>query len=230
VTSIEIIERLQFTDGLIGYLDIRQWAFEKISASPVGSNLVDLRVHHQLFFTNLFGAIDLVRDHLSVREEKQAFEDQLKQSFPRPGDYPYARELRNSIVHRGLDPAMFGTQRGPFVFAGCPPVVHSLGGKKSYACSYTLLVDLAAACNAASNVAILSVIERKGLLDPARHMPGETETLDAIAESPHMPDWAKQMAEESINSMDFGSMAADLAQSRVRLLRSLLGAAPEPSP
>jgi hypothetical protein len=41
-------QRLQFIDGLIGYLDIRQWAFEKICTSPVGSNLVDLKMHHYL--------------------------------------------------------------------------------------------------------------------------------------------------------------------------------------
>ena len=224
MSSLESYQRLQFIDGLIGYLDIRQWAFEKIRTTPAGSSLIDLRVHHSLYFTNLFGAVDLVRDYLSS-DEARAFEDHLQQGFAMRGDYPYARELRNSIVHRGLDPAMHGTQRGAFVFAGCPPVVHSINGKKSYVCSVPLLVDLAAACNLATNGAIIAVLERKGLLDPALHAPDEEGTLAAVAAT-DMPDWAKVMATEAFATMDFEAMAAEIAQSRMKGLRSLLGGGP----
>jgi hypothetical protein len=167
-------------------------------------------------------AVDLVKDHLPPAAEKQAFEAAVQKGFSAPGDYPYARELRNSIVHRGLDPTMLGTQQGAFVFALCPPVVHNLSGKKSYVCSVPLLVELAAACDKAANAAIYDVLQREGLLDAAAHMLGNAQPVQAIAATPHMPDWAKAMATEAIATMDLEAIAAEIAQSRVGRLRSLL--------
>lgn len=89
---------MQFADSLIGYLGIRRWAFEKICTSPVGSNLIDLRMHHYLYFTSLFGAIELVRDYLPDASTKDAFDEHLRKGFPSAGDYFYARELRNGMV------------------------------------------------------------------------------------------------------------------------------------
>jgi hypothetical protein len=169
--------------------------------------------------------VEFVRDYLTIAGEKKAFEDQLQQNFPVMGDYLYARELRNSIVHRGLDPAMQGTQRGACVFALCPPVVFNFNGKKGYVCSTPLLVDLAATCTKASNFAILTVLEREGLLDAAVHTPDRAQTLEAVSAIPHMPDWAEDMAEEAFATMDFEVMAIEMAQVRIRQLRSLLGCA-----
>lgn len=167
--------------------------------------------------------MDLVRDYVTSPEEKKAFVLQVEQSFPVVGDFPYARELRNSIVHRGLNPAMYGTQRGAFVFALCPPLVHNIDGSKSYICRSPLLVDLAADCDKASNTAIVAVLEREGMLDAAAHIPDKTQTLDAVVGAPFMPEWAKVMASDAFATMDFEAMASELAQSRTGKLRSLLG-------
>jgi hypothetical protein len=40
-----------------------------------------------------------------------------------------------------------------------------------------------------------------------------------------MPGWAISMAEEAFDNMDFEPMAAEVTQSRIRQLQSLLGAA-----
>jgi len=70
--------RLIFVDGLMWYLETRNWAFEKIKACPVGSHLLDIRMHHYLYFSNLFGGVDLVRDYLRPVGEEAAFHDAVK--------------------------------------------------------------------------------------------------------------------------------------------------------
>jgi hypothetical protein len=147
----------------------------------------------------------------------------VKQGFAVRGDYDYARELRNSIVHRGLNPAALGTQVGACVFALCPPVVFDRSGKNGRVCSFPLLADLAAACNKASGLAIQAVLEGEGLLDTAAHSPNKAQTLDEVAASPHMPDWAKAMAADAFEAMNFEAMATDLAKARVQQLRAHLG-------
>jgi hypothetical protein len=62
-------------------------------------------MYHYLYFSNLFGAVDLVCDYSSAIGEKAVFEANIKRGFGNADDYQYARELRNAIVHRGLDPA-----------------------------------------------------------------------------------------------------------------------------
>jgi hypothetical protein len=54
MTTVAAYDRLLFIDGLIGYLEVRQWTLEKIRTSPVGSHAADLRMHHHLYFLNLF--------------------------------------------------------------------------------------------------------------------------------------------------------------------------------
>lgn len=206
---VTYLQRQQFVDGLMGYLDIRQWAFRKIQTHPVGSNLIDLKMYHCLYFTNLFGAVEIVQDYLSIPAEKNAFEDHLQQGFPNPGDYPYARELRNSIVHRGLDPTMQGVQRDNLVFALCPPLVFKRNSGEGYVCSTSLLVDLAAACNKASNMAILKVIEREGLLDAASHILEQEPIFETFGEESHIPDWAEDMAEDAFATMVFEGVAIE---------------------
>jgi hypothetical protein len=93
--------RLLFFDGLLWYLETRNWAFEKIKTCPTGSQGLDIKMYHYLYFSNLFGAVDLVRDYIKAIGEKVDFEENIKQGFGNDDDYQYARELRNAIVHRG---------------------------------------------------------------------------------------------------------------------------------
>ncbi len=55
--------RLTFLDGLFWYLETRTWAFEKIKSCPTGSQALDIKMYHYLYFSNLFGAVDIVRDY-----------------------------------------------------------------------------------------------------------------------------------------------------------------------
>jgi hypothetical protein len=90
------MDDLQFTDGLLWYLKTRNWAFEKIESMSKGSQEpLDIQMYHYLYFSNLLGAVDYVREHLDSFDIITNFEMQLGND-----NYSYIRELRNSVERR----------------------------------------------------------------------------------------------------------------------------------
>jgi hypothetical protein len=212
----------QFADSLIGYLAIRQWAFEKIGAASTDSDLMDLRVHHYLYFTNLFGAIDLILDSLASKEEQVHFNADLSSGFGNESGFLYARELRNALVHRGLDPITETITVDNRLFAFCPQIVFGQGGKKAYARPCPLIYTLATFCNGAANDAIFSVAERKGLLDSTTYQFNmrSTDDFEIPDDTEFCPD---DIDYESFKLQANEASSDDLCQSRIRRLNTLLG-------
>lgn len=223
MTDLERLARIQFTDGLLGYLELRHWAFAAIAAVTPPADGADMRRNHYLYFSSLFGIVDLVKDYVGAPDDA-AFEQQIRASFPQPDDYFYTRTLRNVIVHAGVDPTMLGTVENGFVRALCPPLVYGGRRKKlrSYSCSIRLMVDLAIVADAAVNPAVLAVFERENLLDASSSMLSLGQIHAEIATSGHMPDWAKSMAIQMLAGVDYEAMARTLALHRVDRLRTLL--------
>ena len=164
----------------------------------------------------------MVRDHLRLVGEDVAFHDAVKRGFAGT-DYEYARELRNSVVHRGFDPAASGHADGTVVKALCPVKVYDRDGRKSYACTFRYTVELADHCNQAVDPAIFDVLERHGFLDPTQNLVSKEETMEAIRNAEAMPDWAKAMAQKAFEQMDFEGVAAKIAATRVQQMKTLLG-------
>ena len=215
--------RVIFFDGLLWYLETRNWAFDKIRSCPMGSQSLDMKMHHYLYFSNLIGSIDLVGDYLRPCGEKAAFYDAVKSSFAGTENYEYARELRNAVIYRGFDPSAAGHADGTIVKALCPAKVYDRVGGKSYTCTFRYTVELADCCNQLVNPVIFEVLNRHGFLDPERHLVSKEETMEAIRLSAAMPDWAKSMAQEAFNKMNYDQVAAEIATTRIKQVRSLLG-------
>src|SRR5580700_4567000 len=108
--------------GLQLYLQIRNWAFEKMKTVSPGSALLDMEIYHHLYFSNALAAIDLVGEAFYGKDFRRpayqtGYERDVIDSFDsalgsakNPGitgkqAYAYVRELRNSVVHRGIDSA-----------------------------------------------------------------------------------------------------------------------------
>ncbi len=215
--------RSTFFDGLLWYLQTRNWAFEKIRDCPVGSQGLDIKMYHYLYFSNLFGAIELVRDFARKMDGQPDIEDAIRSGFGGNDDYTYARELRNAIIHRGIDPAAAGHADGQVLYVLCPPGVTDRAGKKNLSCSFKYTVQLADRCNQAANPVILEFLERNGFLAAGGMSAGKEDTLKAIEESTAMPDWAKAMAVQAIGQMDYGQLAATIAETRINEVKALLG-------
>jgi hypothetical protein len=182
-----------------------------------------MRVHHSLYFVNLLSSIDHICDHLHDQPAHRAFLDQIEDGFGRTDNFKYVRELRNEIVHRGLDPTVAGHADDTTVYVLCPPKVQDRQRKESYTCSFKYIVQLAAHCTAVVDPAISATLNRLDLFNPTRHMVCEEDVRAAVRNSTAMPDWAKAMSERSFDEIDYSELAMKLAAARIKRMRGLLG-------
>jgi hypothetical protein len=179
-------------------------------------------MYHYLYFSNLFGGVDLVRDYLRPLGEEAAFHDAVKRGFA-GADYEYARQLRNSVVHRGFNPAGSAHVDGAVVKVLCPAKVYDQDGNKSYVCTFRYTVELADHCNQAVNPAIFEVLERRGLLHPAQIIVSKEETMEAIRSAEAVPDSVKAIAQKVIDKMDLVAAFTEMAATGIEQMKALLG-------
>jgi hypothetical protein len=217
------VQRSVFFDGLLWYLETRNWAFEKIRTCPVGSQGLDIKMYHYLYFSNLFGAIDITRDYGREIGEKSDIEETISKGFGSTDDYQYARELRNAVVHRGIDPAAAGHADKEILYILCPPGVTDRAGKKNLSCTLKYTVQLAGRCNEIVNPVISKFLEKHGFLASGQVTANKTDTLKAIADAPAMPNWAKAMAVEAFDKIDFDQLVSTIADARIKRVKELLG-------
>jgi hypothetical protein len=170
------MDDLYFMDGLLWYLNTRNWAFEKIRSMSKGSqDPLDIQMYHYLYFSNLLGAVDYVRDYIDCSDIITNFEIRLGGQ-----DYSYLRELRNSVVHRGLNPTpLAGVTDEGHLFVFCPPVVNDRKMSKNYRCSFAYTVELAEHCNSISNKVIFQALDGCGFFNRNDGPASKEEALDA---------------------------------------------------
>ncbi len=154
-----------------------------------------MRMHYSLYLTNLMSAIDMVHD-VHRTPFQTALEEGLRTSnVPGAEVLGYIRELRNGVVHRGIDPTSSGVVVDGTVCAIAPPVVQTRCGSRSYAASAWLLRDVFSHCEAGTKPVIEHFLE-SGFEELASVKPEEmlSDALITIQGTPHIPDWAKDMA------------------------------------
>jgi hypothetical protein len=215
--------RSTFFDGLLWYLETRNWAFEKMRTCPVGSQGLDIKMHHYLYFSNLFGAIEIARDYSKKIGASSDIEETIRQNFGGSDDYQYARELRNAIVHRGIDPAAAGHADKNVLYVVCPSGVTDRAGKKNLSCSFKYSVQLAERCNQVVNPVIVEFLEENGFLAVDEMTANKEETLKAIRDTDTMPDWAKTIAVQAFDKIDLDQMAETIVKTRIGHVKELLG-------
>jgi L-rhamnose mutarotase len=225
-------------DGLLLYLQIRDWAFEKMKSHPVGAQVIDLEVHQYLYLSNALSATDLVGETLYGKDFRRppyktefdrsliaAFDMKVGTTSPIGGQeaYAFVRELRNSVVHRGLGSATSGHSNQDFVFALRPSVTTDSNGKNTYRSPWKYMVDLATVSNSAFNVVIYSELEKRKLFDlDQQKVAPLSDVMNAIDTSDVMPDWAKAMAHETFTKIDYSKIASEIMNTNLRDLQSHL--------
>ncbi|AZE95978.1 hypothetical protein C4J96_3879 [Pseudomonas orientalis] len=158
-----------------------------------------MRMHYSLYAANLLGAVDAIQDALGPDFET-AIESALPLgSFSGEQVFGYLRELRNGVVHRGVDLTAGGELIGELVCALAPTQVTNRGGKKVYFAPTRLLVDLFQH----SDQKMKPILEEA--LDSVLSALSSTASEDDVAQAHdflesvgHMPEWAKQVAKQSI--------------------------------
>jgi hypothetical protein len=183
----------------------------------------ELRQYYSEYFVALVSAIELLRE--SSYEFNVQFNEQLIEvlSFEPFSDgkenYDYIRELRNSVVHRGLDlcSAVHVCEEHFLVVA--PIKVFDRNGKKSFSAFGYYLLEIIAKCEEAIGPFIAKHLQEVGLLKPLLTQDQASEEAGKyLLEAQAVPDWVKTNALNLISQIDFLQTQALAVEKLVSLL------------
>ncbi len=125
------------------------------------------------------------------------------------------------MVHRGFNLSAAGHSDQTIVYVLCPTTVEDRNGR-TYSCGFKYLGELAQKCREVIDPTISNVLDRLNLFDPQLHAPNRIETVNALESATEMPDWAKALAKQAFDHMDFADLASKVAKSRVDNMCKLL--------
>jgi len=187
---------------------------------------MEMRQYYGTYLSCLISATELLleREYPHKDQFKHAIEQALASTaFPNGADnYQYLRELRNAVIHRGLDICSAAHIDGAIPVVIAPSPVPNRTGQQSCQSFGYYLRDVISQCEAVIGPTIADHLQTMGLLN-ATVNPNEAiaEMKNAIRESTVMPDWVKAMAlaDNTINSVDFVKVEETRIEQLVELLR-----------
>ena len=205
--------------GIVWHLECMVLAKSEIDGFKPPANTFQMRMYYSLYLTNLLSLIDMMRDEYG--EDLQSKLESAVQTPQFSGQciLGYLRELRNGVVHRGIDPTSGGMVIDDVVCAISPSVVESVKGTRKYNAPSALLRDVLYHCGkhakSVTRQFIESILEEQESIDPKFML---VDALRAIDVAAHMPDWAKQMSREHIGP----DMLQQVQAHRLSKVRELL--------
>jgi hypothetical protein len=227
--------------GLLLYLQIRNWALNKMMTQAHGSAGLDIEIHQYLYLSNSLAALDIVGEAIYGRDfrnpvYKTEFEVKVISSFqtasgslpiseivPALETYGYVRELRNGAVHRGVQSTSGGHSNGTLIAALCPEFVTDLKGTKTYRRPCRYVLELAQLANVAINDVIYSEIEARGLLVPVPSNMTAEDMIQHVSAAKDVPNIVKENFPKIFVGLDMASINMQMAQTTITQIRSLLG-------
>lgn len=167
----------------------------------------DLRVHYSNYFISLLSGLDLVRDSKAV--DWKAFTQDLESKFVTPHapegkqNYGYVRELRNSIVHRGMDIASAASFPNNVPLLIAPQTVTNLKGTEVYQRFGVLLIQIIGLCEVVIGPLLEQHMQSAGLFTiQVQPEVWRADIISAVESLDFMPDWAKKMVPEALKNVD----------------------------
>ncbi len=171
----------------------------------------ELRHYYGSYFASLVSATEL------LLEKEYPYNAEFKQA--REKYYGYVRELRNAIVHRGLDVCAAAHVDGDFPVPVAPRTVQNRSGNKSYNAPAFYLHDIIRMCEIAVGPAIECHLGKVGLVVPQNTQEqAVAANIRHIAESAVVPEWVKEQALKTVGSIDH----VELQRTQIRNLLDLL--------
>jgi len=184
----------------------------------------DLRQYYSQYFVGLLAASQLFLDkeYPNWIHFKKALEEKLSfDGFPDgQKNYSYLRELRNSIIHRGLDISSSAHVKNDFPLLISPSPVTNQSGAISYSAFGFYLIEVIEKCENVIGEAFLSHFEEFDLLK-IRIPHEKVIALDKkyISDSIAMPEWAKVLALDAIEEINYEEMQQASINSLVETLK-----------
>ena len=128
----------------------------------------DLRQYYSQYFSGLLSATELLLE--SEYEHRAAFKSSLEEALSFGGDfdgtrsYAYLRELRNSVIHRGLDLCSGAHIQEDFPVYVAPSPVTNRSGTASYLAFGRYLIEVIQKCETVVGKVFLNHFQQFGLL------------------------------------------------------------------
>ncbi|TCL63320.1 hypothetical protein EDC14_102138 [Hydrogenispora ethanolica] len=224
MNEVEIFEMLS---AVKWYFELKNLSLKNALAlrCPLSvENQSDLRQYYSQYFAGLLSATELFREQ--DYPYNLPFNITLKQKLSFEGfpdgeyNYSYLRELRNSIIHRGLNISSAVHIKDNFPLLISPSPVKSRSGKTLYKPFGFYLIEIIQKCEKVIGDIFLTHFTEFELLK--KYIPQE-KTIElskkAISESIAMPDWVKTNALKVIGTLDHEKVQRDLITDLVKILK-----------
>lgn len=198
------------------YLEMKNFSLSKALAFQTPLSVEDqhaIRMYYSQYFVGLMSAVDYCSDGKS--DSHKQFLNDLKDALAFDADnennYCYLRELRNSVVHRGMDIIGAAHVVNDMFFFVAPEQVFNCNGKRSYKRFGYYLIEILDRAESVIGPLLLDFLEREKCFDAViiDKKVAIKERRNNILRCDVMPDWAKQMALSSLNEVDYDKMIID---------------------
>lgn len=200
MTTLSIANR-DMLHSLSWYMSARQTALRaalSFRTQLSATEMTDMRVHYSGYFLNLLAATELFIETETLHPNN--FEAQLHSRLVFEGfqdgaaNYSYIRELRNAIVHRGLDITASIHFDGNFPMILAEPTVQNQNKKKTFIAFDTYLLHLIEKCESVIGSVMLDCLNTIGIFETIDAEAAINEYREYVAQSHAMPDHIKKMA------------------------------------
>ena len=186
-------------------------------------NQTDLRQYYSQYFVGLLSATELLLD--DGYKNREVFKNMLYKrlafkKFPDGGlNYCYLRELRNSIIHRGLDICSTAHVDKEFLFVIAPATVTDREGINSYNAFGYYLVDIIRDCESVIGKIVLDHFEESDLFLARISQKEYVEmTTQHILDCTAMPEWVKTSALATVGQINYDDLQATVIKNLSEVL------------
>lgn len=212
------VTNTELMSGIAWHLECIDLARQKIDNFRASADSFQMRMYYSLYVTNLMSAIDIVLE-IHKGDFQTALEERLKTSHHSGANVlGYVRELRNGIVHRGLDPIKGGSVHNDIVYAIAQPVTNR-SGAQIYSEPAKLLRDILLHTDISARPIIEYFLEPTfaEVLSISSEAIME-DTLKAVDETTHIPELSRKIVRSNISS----EMLETIRTSQISKWRRLL--------
>lgn len=223
MTTLSIANR-DMLYSLLWYMSARQTALRTALSfrTPLSvTDQADMRVHYSGYFLNLLAATELFRETTTLRPndfEAQLYSRLVFDEFQDgKANYSYIRELRNAVVHRGLDITSAAHIDGSFPMILAEPKIQDRWRKEIFFAFDEYLLHVIAKCESVVGPVMLDCLNAAGIFEATIDADAAVAEYRETVEQAHaMPEHVKAMALATEFKPEWAVAAHSSAMAKLR--------------
>ncbi|CUX45928.1 hypothetical protein AGR7C_Lc120052 [Agrobacterium deltaense Zutra 3/1] len=189
------MDDVDFLGALTWHLDCMALSLEEVLGYRPPADGFHMRMHYSLYITNFMSTVDFVAEKYGSGFIASLEESLATTNFSGAHVLGYLRELRNGVVHRGLDPCSRASVVNGVVCAVAPSEITNRSGRQNYSAPVDLLLELFLRCETSVKPVIQKYIEPSMLAVTSKD-PNDalTSMVEIINADQFIPDWVKEIS------------------------------------